>query len=303
MTLNNMNTKRVIFIVGPTAVGKTTLSIELAKRINTEIISCDSRQFYKELLIGSAPPSPKELAEIKHHFIHNLSVTEEYSAGQFEIDVLKLIKELHKKNHTLIVVGGSGLYVDAICKGFDKFPKVSKNTREELNLLYKRNNLRWLQNEVQKIDPEFYNACDINNHQRLLRALEVYSDSGKKLSSYQTKKPKKREFEIIKIGLNIDRKKLYNRINKRVDRMIQDGLLEETSSLITYQKKNALQTVGYKEIFGFLNNETTLEKAIENIKQNTRRFAKRQLTWFKKDPNIKWFETSQIDDIKKFIGL
>ena len=299
----NMNTKKVIFIVGPTAIGKTALSIKLAQHFNTEIISCDSRQFYKELFIGAAPPNKKELKKIKHHFIHNLSVTNSYNAGKFEFDALLTIKELHQKHDVLIAIGGSGLYIDAICKGFDKLPKISSKTRENINSDYNKLGIEWLQKEVQKLDYRFYKSCDKNNPQRLLRALEVYKETGKTLSSFKTNKHNGRPFKIIKIGLSIDREKLYSRINKRVDIMMNNGLLEEVISLEKHQHLNALQTVGYKEIFSFLNNETTLDNAVEQIKQNTRRFAKRQLTWFRKDKNIKWFEPHEVEEIKTFIGV
>ena len=299
----SMNAKKVIFILGPTAIGKTSLSIDLAKKLNTEIISCDSRQFYKELLIGAAPPSVNELVEVRHHFIQNISVTNDYNAGKFEIDAIKLITELHKKKDVIIAVGGSGLYIDAICKGFDNIPIVPSKLREELNNEFKENGKKWLQNEIQKIDPEFYTNCDKNNSQRLLRALEVFKETGKTISSFKTKKIKQRRFEILKIGLDTDRKILYKRINKRVDNMLEKGLVEEVRSLIPYQQLNALQTVGYKELFNYCNDEITLETAINNIKQNTRRFAKRQITWFKKDKITKWFAPHQIKDIDSFIGL
>ena len=303
MNLMSMkNTKRILVIVGPTAIGKTRLSIDLAKALNTEIISCDSRQFYKELLIGATPPNPKELSEVKHHFIQHLSVENGFNAGQFEIDAIAKIKELHKTKDTIIIVGGSGLYIDAICKGFDKMPKISAELRIRLNQEFTEKGLVWVQDVIKEIDPEFYASCDKQNPQRLLRALEVYKTTGEKFSSYKTKSPKKRPFEIIKIGLTIDRALLYERINARVDKMLENGLLEEVQSLLPFQEKNTLQTVGYKEIFSFYNNECTLEQAVANIKTNTRRFAKRQLTWFRKDKNIKWFKPHQIDEIKKFIS-
>jgi len=297
----NPNTKRVIFILGPTAIGKTKLSIDLAKTLSTEIISCDSRQFYKELKVGSAPPNKAELSQIKHHFIQNLSVTEEYSAGKFEIDAIKLIKKLHQKNNTIIIVGGSGLYVDAICKGFDNFPKISKKVRKEVNEKYHIKGLSWLQKKVKKVDPEFYLNHDINNPQRLLRVLEIFRETGKKRSSFISNTTKSRPFKITKIGLNIEREILYSQINKRVDNMIKKGLLNEVISLKKFQHKNALQTVGYKELFGFLDKKYSLEKSIENIKRNTRRFAKRQITWFRKDKEIKWFNPNQTREIKEFI--
>ena len=297
------NTKKIIIISGPTAIGKTSLSIELANALNTEIISCDSRQFYKELKIGSAPPKSEELVTVKHHFIHHLSIKEDYNAGKFEMDAIKKIKELHKTKDTIIVVGGSGLYIDAICKGFDKMPIISPQLRIKLNSKLNAQGIVWLQKEVKKVDPNFYANCDQKNPQRLLRALEVFKTSGKKFSSYKSASPKKRPFEITKIGLTSQREILYKKINTRVDKMLEDGLLEEVESLIPFQHKNALQTVGYKEIFSFYNNDYTLEETVENIKQNTRRFAKRQLTWFRKDKNITWFEPHQISEIKTFIGL
>ena len=297
------NTKKIIIIVGPTAIGKTKLSIDLANALNTEIISCDSRQFYKELKIGSAPPTSKELETAKHHFIQHLSVTKDYNAGEFEINAIAKIKEIHKTKDTIIIVGGSGLYVDAICKGFDKMPEVHDQMRIKLNSKLKEKGMEWLQKEVRKVDPYFYASCDQQNPQRLLRALEVFIATGQPFSSYKSAKPKDRPFKIIKIGLNIEREILYKKINLRVDRMLENGLLEEVESLIPFQSKNALQTVGYKEIFAFYNNKITLEKAVENIKQNTRRFAKRQITWFRKDKNTTWFKPDQINEIRTFIGL
>ena len=303
MNLMSMkNTKRILVIVGPTAIGKTRLSIELAKTLNTEIISCDSRQFYKELLIGATPPNPKELSEVKHHFIQHLSVENGFNAGQFEIDAMAKIEELHKTKDTIIIVGGSGLYIDAICKGFDKMPKISNELRIQLNQELTEKGLVWAQDAIKEIDPEFYASCDKQNPQRLLRALEVYKTTGEKFSSYKTQNPKKRPFRIIKIGLTIDRALLYERINARVNKMLENGLLEEAQALLPFQEKNALQAVGYKEIFSFYNNECTLEQAVANIKKNTRRFAKRQLTWFRKDESTKWFKSHQIDEIKKFIA-
>jgi len=305
MNLKRMkkNTKKIIIIVGPTAIGKTGLSIELANALNTEIISCDSRQFYRELKIGSAPPNAKELAAAKHHFIHHLSVTEDYNAREFEINAIAKIKELHKTKDTIIVVGGSGLYVDAICKGFDKMPEIPNQIRIQLNEKLNDQGLVWLQDEVKEVDPNFYATCDQQNPQRLLRALEVFIATGKPFSFYKSAKAKHRPFEIIKIGLTTERKIIYKRINTRVDKMLENGLLEEVESLIAFQQKNALQTVGYKEIFSFYNNNCTLEKAVENIKQNTRRFAKRQLTWFRKDKDTTWFEPHQVSEIKTFIGV
>jgi tRNA dimethylallyltransferase len=296
------NTKKIIFIIGPTSIGKTRIGVEVAKTLKTDILSCDSRQFYKELQIGSAPPGKKELSEVKHHFIHHLSVKDEYNAGLFEMDAIKLIKELHNINDTIVIVGGSGLYVDAICKGFDALPEISGKTRERAISEYENKGLSWLQKKVEDIDPLEYSNYDPNNARRLLRILEIFYETGKKISSFKSNKLKIRPFEIIKIGLNTERKKLYEGINKRVDIMMKKGLLEEAISLLELQHKNALQTVGYKEIYTYLNDKCTLQEAVENIKKNTRRFAKRQLTWFRKDKSIKWFEPHQLSEIKTLIS-
>ena len=294
--------KYAIFIVGPTAIGKTKISIDIAKQINTEIISCDSRQFYKELKIGSAPPSFKEQQEIKHHFIQNLSIEDDYNAGKFELDAINIINELHAKYNKIILVGGSGLYIDAICKGLDNIPKTSIEVRKKLNLQYKENGIKWLQNEAVKIEPKIQENPNFKNPQRLLRILEVFNETGEKLSSFHSKKIKTRPFKIIKIGLKMNREDLYERINNRVDIMMKNGLMNEVKSLSNYQHKNALNTVGYKELFYFIKNKTTLEKAINEIKMNTRRFAKRQITWFNKDKGIKWFESNQTNKIIDFIS-
>lgn len=297
----NMNTKTLIIVLGPTAIGKTSLSIQLAKHFNTEIISADSRQFYKELLIGAAPPSAKELSEVKHHFIQHLSVSQDYNVGKFEEDAILKIEELFTKNDKVIMVGGSGLYIDAICKGFDKMPETPSEIREEVISLYKKNGIEFLQNEVQQKDPVFYNEVDRNNPQRLLRALEVMYSTNKTFSSFRNKKDKKRNFKIIKIGLETDRELLYNRINQRVDIMMENGLLQEVKSLTHFKNKNSLQTVGYKELFEHLEGKITLEEALNKIKQNSRRFAKRQITWFKKDSSTTYFSPENLDKIIEFI--
>ena len=299
--LMNMNTKTLIIVLGPTAIGKTSLSIQLAKHFNTEIISADSRQFYKELLIGAAPPSAKELSEVKHHFIQHLSVSQDYNVGKFEEDAILKIEELFTKNDKVIVVGGSGLYIDAICKGFDKMPETPSEIREEVISLYKKNGIDFLLNEVQQKDPVFYNEVDRNNPQRLLRALEVMYSTNKTFSSFRNKKDKKRNFKIIKIGLETDRELLYNRINQRVDIMMENGLLQEVKSLTHFKNKNSLQTVGYKELFEHLEGKITLEEALNKIKQNSRRFAKRQITWFKKDRSTTYFSAENLDKIIEFI--
>ena len=294
--------KYVIFILGPTAVGKTKTRIDIAKKIKTEIVSCDSRQFFKELKIGSAPPSQKELKQITHHFIQHLSIKDDYNSGLFELDAIDKIKELHKKYEKIILVGGSGLYIDAICKGLDDIPKIVPAIRRKFNLKYKENGIKWLQSEAIKIEPDIKDHANFKNPQRLLRILEVFDQTGKKLSSFHSKKIKKRPFKIIKIGLKTNREDLYKKINNRVDEMVTNGLIDEAKKLILFKEKNALNTVGYKELFCFFKNQITLEKAINDIKMNTRRFAKRQITWFKKDKEIKWFDINESDEIIKFIS-
>ncbi len=291
--------KKIIVIVGPTAIGKTEYSIKIAKKYRTEIISCDSRQFYKELKIGTAPPNDKQLKEVKHHFIHNLSIHDNYSAGVFEKDAIKKIQEIHKKKDNIILVGGSGLYVDAVCNGFNIIPTVSKEIRQDINLLYENKGIEWLKEKVKNIDPNSFTKENYNNPQRLLRILEVYYQTKKPLSFFHNNKKKEREFIIQKIGLKIEREKLYDKINQRVDKMIKNGLVKEVTNLKQYKNINALQTVGYKEIFEFLENKISLENAIEKIKRNTRRFAKRQITWFKKDQSISWYNYDEIVKINE----
>jgi len=297
----NMNTKILIIVLGPTAIGKTSLSIQLAKHFNTEIVSADSRQFYKELLIGAAPPSAKELSEVKHHFIQHLSVSQDYNVGKFEEDAILKIEKLFTNKDKVIMVGGSGLYIDAICKGFDKMPETPSEIREEIISLYKKNGIDFLQNELQQKDPVFYNEVDRNNPQRLMRALEVIYSTKKTFSSFRNKKDKKRNFKIIKIGLETDRELLYNRINQRADIMMENGLLQEVKSLTHFKNKNSLQTVGYKELFEHLEGNITMEEALNKIKQNSRRFAKRQITWFKKDRSTTYFSPENLDEIIEFI--
>jgi len=300
--MKKMNTtKKLIVILGPTACGKTELSIDIAKKIKTEIISCDSRQFYKELKIGSAPPSQKELKQIKHHFIHNLSINEDYNIGQFENDAINLISKLFNSFDTLILVGGSGLYIDAVCNGVDPIPNTSKEIREKVNIDFDTKGIKWLKEKIKEVDPEFYKKVDKNNPQRLKRCLEVFLATGKKISSFHKKKKKKRDFEIIKIGIKTEREKLYKKINERADKMLEDGLVEEARKLFKYRDLNALNTVGYKEIFEYINNNNEIEDTVELIKRNTRRFAKRQITWFTKDKTINWFLKSEKNKIVDLI--
>ena len=291
--------KKLVVILGPTAIGKTKLSIKLAKHFKSEIISCDSRQFYKELKIGTAPPSKAQLRQVRHHFIQDRSINSEFNAGMFENEAINLIES--NNNKILFAVGGSGLYINAICKGLDNIPIVPKDIRNKLTYKYKKNGILWLQKQIKKIDENYEIKYDINNPQRMLRFIEVYYFTGKSIEYFKMNKTKKRNFDIIKIGLFIDRIKLYKKINSRVDLMIKNGLINEVESLISHKDKNALQTVGYKEIFKYFDKEYTLDVAIEKIKQNTRNFAKRQITWFKKDQEINWFKTVQIKEILEFI--
>tara|TARA_R110002050_G_scaffold300836_1_gene473991 strand:- start:3452 stop:4348 length:897 start_codon:yes stop_codon:yes gene_type:complete len=282
--------KFLISIVGPTAIGKTALSIKLANYFNTEIISADSRQFFKEMQIGTAAPSKEELAAAKHHFIHHKSIQDDYNVGTFEKDALHCLNTLFTKHDVVIMVGGSGLYVDAVTNGLDNFPKVDSNIRENLNNDLVSKGLPYLQNTLKKLDITSYNTIAIDNPKRVIRALEICIGSGTPYSSFLNKGKEKRNFKTITVGLTAERETIYNRINKRVDIMMQAGQLEEVKSLVEHQNLNALNTVGYKELFNFLNGEWTLDFAVSEIKKNTRRFAKRQLTWFRRNELTLWFD-------------
>ena len=286
----NTKTKKLIIVLGPTASGKTSLAVEIAKNKKTEIISCDSRQFFKEMSIGTAIPTKNQLKEIQHHFIHHISINEEYNAGLFETGALLALEEIFKQSEYAIMVGGSGLYINAICNGIDAIPQVPKLIRKKLVDEYNCKGLEWLQKKAIDINKNILEKIDKNNPQRLIRYLEVFEFTGKEIQSFYKKTKTKRNFEIIKVGISIERENLYKRINNRVDLMIADGLLEEVKSLKHLKHKNPLQTVGYREIFDFLDNKITFKKAIEEIKQNTRRLAKRQMTWFRKDKEIKWID-------------
>lgn len=293
----------LITLVGPTAIGKTSLSIEIAKHFNTEIISSDSRQFYKEMHIGTAVPSSEELNQAKHHFIQNLSIHDDYNVGQFEKDAITTLKKLFTKQNIVVIVGGSGLYLDAVLKGLDNFPDVDPSVRKNLKLQLEKKGIKRLQEQLKILDLETYQKIDIENHQRVVRALEICIGSGRPFSSFLTDKTIQRNFIPIKIGLTADRNIIYDRINERVDIMIASGLLNEVKGLLKYKHLNALQTVGYKELFRYLENEISLEFAIEEIKKNTRRFAKRQLTWYRKDNEITWFDfTENTQNIIGFIN-
>jgi tRNA dimethylallyltransferase len=295
--------KTLISVVGPTAIGKTALGIQIAQHFGTEIISADSRQFYREISIGTAKPNLQELNAAKHHFINSHSVNDLVSVGSFETEALSIIEELFKTNDVVVMVGGSGLYVKAILEGFDELPNVNEGVRNQLNQELEDFGIAKLQTELLESDPIYFGQIDIQNPQRIIRALEVFRTTGNTFSSYRTHKKAERSFNVIKIGLNTSRDILYNRINLRVDDMMQNGLLDEVVSSKPYQQLNALKTVGYTELFDFLDGKTDLLSAIEMIKQNTRRFAKRQLTWFKRDEEINWFEPNDETIISKIENL
>ena len=282
--------KYLISIVGPTAIGKTALSIKLANHFNTQIISADSRQFFKEMSIGTAAPTKEELAAAKHHFIHNKSITEDYNVGAFEKEAINQIALLHKTHDVVIMVGGSGLYVDAVTNGLDYFPEVDKSIRTQLNTQLETEGLKTLQLKLKTLDEQSYNTIKIDNPQRVIRALEICIGSGQPYSSFLNKDKNKRPFKTITIGLEADRDVIYDRINKRVDIMVANGLIKEVESLLPFKNLNSLNTVGYKELFNYLDKTWTLEFAISEIKKNSRRFAKRQLTWFRRKPETLWFD-------------
>ena len=297
--------KNLITIVGPTAIGKTALSIELAKHFNCEIISCDSRQFFKEMRIGTAVPTTEELAGAQHHFIQNKSIFDTYNVGDFEKEAIAKLDELFLTNDYVVLVGGSGLYVDAILKGFDDFPEIDASVREEVTSNYEKLGLNYLQTELEKLDPNYFDVVAKENPQRMMRALEVCIGTGKPYSTFLNLKKNTRNFTPILIGLEAERSVIYDRINQRVDIMINEGLLAEAKELFPHKDLNALQTVGYRELFRNFEGEISLEFAIEEIKKNTRRFAKRQLTWFKRNENTKWFDylTDRNEIIKHITGL
>ena len=294
--------KKLITISGQTASGKTNLSIRLAQHLNCSIISCDSRQFYKEMSIGTAVPSKLELSKANHYFIHHKSVKDNYTVGDFQNDALKLIENLFKKDDYIILTGGSGMYMDAIVNGIDKFPKIKLGVRELLNEKHNSRGILFLKNKLKELDPEYYDIVDVNNHRRLIRALEVCISTEKPYSSFLNKKNKKYDFESVNFGIKVDRELLYKKINYRVDKMISDGLIQEAKTLFNFKDLNTLNTVGYKELFEHFKGNLTKSQAIEKIKQNTRRYAKRQMTWLK-NKNLVWIENNvEIDEIKRFIN-
>jgi tRNA dimethylallyltransferase len=293
--------KTLIVIVGPTAIGKTALAITIAKYLNTEIISADSRQFFREMEIGTAKPSKEELDAVPHHFINSHSVTDFFSTGDFEVQALSTLADLFALKDQVVMVGGSGLYINAVLNGLDELPDTDLEIRAMLNDRFANEGIVSIQDELAVVDPEYYAVVDQMNPQRLIRGLEFYLSIGKKLSSFLSRTKRERPFKIVKIGLNTDRAVLYTQINHRVDLMMEKGLLEEVDSLTPFRAYNALKTVGYAELFDYLDGNISLNDAVDRIKQNTRRFAKRQLTWFRRDEEIKWFEPGQTAEILQHI--
>ena len=295
-------TKTVIIIAGPTAVGKTAVAIEIAKHFGTEIISADSRQCYKELKIGVARPSDEELATVPHHFIASHSIHDIINAGVFEQYALEKATQIFQQNNVVVMVGGTGLYIKAFCEGMDTIPEVPDSIRKEVINAYNNHGLTWLQEQVKNFDPEFYKVGEIQNPQRLMRALEVFNATGKSILYFRQGKKEVRDFSIKKLALELPKELLHQNINNRVDKMMEYGLLDEVRSLLPYQHLNALQTVGYKELFDHLNGKIELADAISEIKKNTRQYAKRQLTWFKKDKEYIWFDPAQLQKIKEHLA-
>lgn len=290
----------LIVLLGPTGVGKTDISIELALKTGTEIVSSDSRQFYREMEIGTAAPSPEQLLAVKHHFIRFISIHDYYSASIYERDVLKLLPDLFTRKNLVILTGGSALYIDAVCRGIDDIPDVDPAVREKYNHMFLENGINSLRIALKILDPEHYSRVDLRNHKRIIRALEICETTGRPYSSFLRKEKPARPFNIVTVGLNREREDLYRRINRRVDEMVYKGLESEAEKLYPARHLNALNTVGYKEFFDFFDGVITRQKAIELIKRNTRRYAKRQMTWWAKDPSIIWFHP---DDKNKILKL
>ncbi len=299
----NPNQKYLVVIAGPTGVGKTSLAIQLAKHYSGKIISADSRQFYNEMNIGTAKPTQQELSEAEHFFINSLSIHDNYSIGDFEKDAIKCLDKLFEEDQLVFLVGGSGLYINAVLNGVDEFENVSEETKEKVKLNYEQQGLSWLQHQLEKSDPAYYSTVDINNPQRLQRALEVCLETGKPYSSFLSNSKKTRNFETIKILINTERDVLYERINNRVDEMVKNGLIEEAKSLHPNKKLNALNTVGYKELFSHFDGEIDLAAAIDLIKQKTRNYAKRQLTWFNNQDTYETFGPDDLEKIKAYLEI
>ena len=291
----------LLVLIGPTGVGKTELSLSIAERYHTDIVSSDSRQLYADLKIGTASPTAEQLARVNHHFVGVLKLTDYYSAAQYEAEVIKKLDELFKEHSVVLLTGGSMMYVDAVCKGIDDIPTVDKDTRELMMKRYEEEGLERLCAELKILDPAYYAQVDLKNPKRVIHALEICYMTGKTYTSFRTQSKKERPFNIIKIGLKRDREELYERINRRVDIMMEEGLLDEVRSVYAYKDLNSLNTVGYKEMFKFLDGEWDLPFAIEKVKQNSRIYSRKQMTWFKRDEDITWFHPDQQEDIMKFI--
>ena len=291
----------LIVITGPTGVGKTRICTELAAAFDSPVISADSRQMYREMKIGTALPSLQQLKKAKHYFIGNLSIHDYYNASMFEMECLELLEKLFETKKIVFMAGGSGLYIDAVCRGIDDLPAVESELRDELAAQYRSHGIMWLRSKLKKLDPEHYKVVDLKNPNRILKALEISLMTGKPYSSFLTGKITERNFGVVKTGLNLERKKLYEIINSRVDKMLEEGLLKEAESLYRFRHLNALNTVGYKELFDYMDGSATFEKAVELIKRNSRRYAKRQLTWLARDKDIQWFHPENLTGILNFI--
>lgn len=287
-----MSDKTLIVIAGPTASGKTATAIQLAKQLHTVILSADSRQFYKEMCIGTAVPSLQELHEVKHYFIQHISILDDYDVADYERDAIKLLERLFVEHDQVVMAGGSGLFIDAVCNGIDVMPDISKETRQRVQMLYTEQGLTGLQAEAQRLDPEYWSVVDWKNPRRLQRALEVCYQTGQTFTSFRTRKTAKRDFNIMKYSLLWDKQELYNRINQRVEVMLSQGLVDEARKLLPYRRRNALNTVGYKELFDYFDGKCNLMEAVEQIKLDTRHYAKRQMTWLRKDQEYRWINPS-----------
>lgn len=300
--VEHLNGKRLIVITGPTAVGKTDLCLDLAERFGIPIINADSRQLFRELKIGTAAPTPEQMKRVKHFFVGTLGIDDYYSASMYEQNVMALLGELFQKHDYALLSGGSMMYIDAVCNGIDDIPTVDEETRATMKRRLAEEGLEALVAELQQLDPEHYEQVDRQNPRRVVHALEICHMTGKTYTSFRKAQRKQRPFDIIKIGLNRDREELYNRINQRVDKMMADGLLDEAKGLVLHRSANALNTVGYKELFCYLDNRWTLDEAVERIKGNTRRYARKQLTWFKRDLEMQWFHPDEKESITKYIS-